>query len=71
MNNKRDARLNYYEGIRQAMMEHIKTTEEGIRNLEGVKSSKIEKLVADIHKEHEKLLKRIDREIRQEKARSA
>lgn len=51
------------------MLEHIRATEEGIRNLAGVKPSKIEKLVADIHKEHEKLLKRIDREIRQEKAR--
>lgn len=67
MNNKREARLQYYQGVRQATLDHIKKTEEGLRNLQGVKPEKIEKLVADLHKQHEKLLKRIDREIKQEK----
>ncbi|HEX3422267.1 MAG TPA: hypothetical protein VHS33_02535 [Sphingomicrobium sp.] len=69
MNNKREARLSYYEGIRSAMLEHIKVTEEGLRHLKGVKPAKIEKMVADLHKQHEKLLRRIDRRIKAETAR--
>jgi hypothetical protein len=69
MDNKRAARLTYYEGVRQATLDHIKTTEEGIRKLEGVKPAKIEKLIADLHEQHEKLLRRIDRHIKDEKAR--
>jgi len=66
VNDKREARLKYYEGIRQATLDHIKATEDGLRKLEGVKPAKIEKLVADIHKQHERLLKRIDRRIKRE-----
>jgi hypothetical protein len=55
--------MQYYEGVREAMLEHVRTTEEGIRKLEGVEPAKIEKLVADVHKRHEKLLKRVDRQI--------
>lgn len=66
MNNKRAARLAYYEGVKQATLEHIKATEESLRKLEGVKPAKIEKLVADLQQTHEKLLKRIDRHIKEE-----
>jgi hypothetical protein len=66
MNNKRAVRLKYYEGIRQATLDHIKATEDGVRKLEGVKPAKIEKLMADVHKKHEKLLERIDRLIKHE-----
>ena len=65
--NKRAARLEYYERVRQGMLEHIKVTEDNLRNLDGVKPAKIEKLVADLRKTHEKLLRRIDRRIKQEK----
>ena len=68
MNGKREARLRYYDGIRSAMLDHAKVTEEGLRKLEGIKPAKLEEMVAELHKEHEKLLKRIDRYIKQEKA---
>ena len=66
---KRTARIGYYEGIRQATLEHFKVTEEGLRKLKDMDASKIEKLVADIHKRHEKLLNRFDGLIKEEKAR--
>ena len=65
--NKRAARLEYYERVREGMLEHVKVTEDKLRKLEGVKPAKIEKLVADLRKTHEKLLRRIDRRIKQEK----
>jgi hypothetical protein len=68
--NKREARLDYYKGVREATLEHIKATEEGIRKLKDVKPAKIEKVVADLHKRHEKLLKRIERRIKLETTRS-
>jgi hypothetical protein len=64
--NKRAMRLEYYEGVRQGMMEHIQVTENNLRNLEGVKPGKLEKLMADLHKTHEKLLERIDRHMKEE-----
>jgi hypothetical protein len=67
MNNKREARLRYYEGVRNATLEHIKATEEGLRKLEGIKPAKIEALISDLRRRHEKLLKRIDRHIKEEK----
>lgn len=58
--NKRSARLAYYEGMRNAAEEQFKLTEDGIRKLEGLSPTQIEKIVADLHKRHEKLLNRID-----------
>ena len=69
MKNKRDARLAYYEGIKQATFEHIKATEASIRKLKDVPPEKIEKLVAAVHKRHMELLKRIDRHIKDETRR--
>lgn len=69
--NRRAARIEYYQGMRQAMLEHAETTEEKIRNLEALKPEKAEKLVADLRKTHEKLLKRIDNQIKQERERSS
>lgn len=66
--NKRGARIEYYQGIRHAMLEHAESTEKKIRNLEGLRPGKADKLVADLQKTHEKLLKRIDNQIRQERA---
>ena len=66
MNNKREARLKYYRGVREATQEHIKTTEESLRRLKDVKPEKIEKVIADLHKQHAKLLRRIDRHIKEE-----
>jgi hypothetical protein len=65
---KRAARIGYYEGIRTAALEHFKITEEGLRKLKDMDASKVEKLVADVHKRHEKLLNRIDGLIKEEKA---
>lgn len=71
MADKRAARVAYYQGIRDAALEQFRATEEGLRKLEGLKPSQIEKLVADVHKRHEKLLKRIDRYLKEEKARDS
>jgi hypothetical protein len=69
MNSKQEGRTRYLEGVRGAMLEHAETTEAGIRKLKGVKPERTEKLVADLHKQHEELLRRIDREINLETVR--
>jgi DNA-binding PadR family transcriptional regulator len=68
MGRKSAARLAYYEGLRNALLEHFEITEQGLRKLKDVKPSQIEKLVADIQKQHRKLLNRIDRQIHDEQA---
>ena len=67
---KSEARVAYYEAIRLAALEQFKATEEGLRQLEGLKASKIERLVASVHKRHTKLLKRLDQQIKDEKAQA-
>jgi hypothetical protein len=67
MTDKHEARLSYYEGVRQAMLKHFEATEDGLRKLEGVKLAKIEKLIPDLRKRHDKLLTRVDRQIKLEK----
>jgi recombinational DNA repair protein RecR len=69
MNNKREARSKYYQGLREAMVEHIKTTEQSLRKLPGIEPAKLEKITLDLQKQHEKLLKRIDRHIEENKIR--
>jgi hypothetical protein len=64
---KRAARVTYYEGIKRAAVEQFKTTEEGLRKLQGLKPGQAEKLIADVHKRHEKLLKRIDQYIKDDR----
>jgi hypothetical protein len=66
MNRKSAARLSYYEGVRKALLEHFEITEQGLRTLKDLKPSQIEKLIADVQKQHRKLLDRIDRRIRDE-----
>jgi hypothetical protein len=68
---KRAVRLKYYEGVRQATLEHIKATEESLRKLKDVKPARMEELVADLQKRHQKLLKRIDRQIEEQKNRDS
>jgi hypothetical protein len=66
MSRKSAARLTYYEGIRKALLEHFEMTEQSLRKLTDVKPPQMEKLVADVQKQHRKLLDRIDRRIRRE-----
>jgi hypothetical protein len=66
MSRKTEARLAYYEGVRKALLEHFEITEQGLRNLKDLKPAQIEKLVADVQKQHRKLLNRIDRHIHDE-----
>ena len=66
MKTKREARVAYFEGIKQATVDHMRVTEEGLRKLEDVPPNKIERLVADLQKQHAKLLKRIDRRLKEE-----
>ena len=68
MKDKRAARIAYYEGVRRAALTEFKATEDGLRKLQDVDPRKIEKVVADVHKRHARLLGRIDRQIREEKA---
>jgi len=66
MNDRRKPGPGYYEGVRSAMLEHMKITEEGLRRLDGLTPTKVEELVVGIHERHEKLLRRIDGRIREE-----
>ena len=68
MSRKSEARLAYYEGVRKALLEHFENTEQTLRKLKDVKPAQIEKLVAEIQKQHRKLLDRIDRRIQDEQA---
>lgn len=66
MKDKKSARAAYYDGIKQAAVDQFKITEENLRKLKGLRPDQVERLIADVHKRHEKLLKRIDRHIKQQ-----
>lgn len=63
MSDKHHALRDYYEGIRKAAVEEFATTEERLRKLEGLSEKEIEKLIASVHKRHDKLIGRIDRRL--------
>lgn len=69
MADKGTARVTFYEGIRQAAVDQFATTEENLRKLEGLKPPQIENLIADVHKRHEEMLRRIEHHIREERVR--
>jgi hypothetical protein len=66
---KREAELHYYEGLRAAMEDHARVTEEGLRGLEGVGEKKLAKLIAAVRKRHQKLIGDLDRRIAAETGR--
>lgn len=53
----------YYQAIMQAAEEQFELTEHKLRRLEGLKPAQIDKLVDVVHGRHEKLLKRIERQL--------
>jgi hypothetical protein len=63
MKRKSAAKLAYYEGVRKALLEHFEITEQGLRKLKDVKPAQI---VAEVQKQHRKLLSRIDQRIHDE-----
>ena len=71
MVNKRDASLLYYRGVRDAMAEHVRKTEDGLRALTGVEAGDAERLISAVQKRHDKLLQKIDGKIAAEIAREA
>jgi len=71
MVNKRDARLLYYRGIREAMVEHVKKTEDGLRAVTGLEPGDAKKLISAVQKRHAKLLQKIDSKIAAEMAPTA
>jgi hypothetical protein len=71
MSRKREARIAYYNGLKTSMARHIRATEKGIRSMEGVSETEMEKLLASVRKKHEKLLKRIDDQFATDLAASA
>jgi hypothetical protein len=63
MSSKRDARVDYYRGVRDALNEHMATTEMGLRQLSGLSDAEKDKIVASVRKRHERLLKEVDRKL--------
>jgi hypothetical protein len=64
VNGERDARLKFYEGVREATLEHLKATEDSLRRLEGVEPAKIAELISELNRLNQKMMDRIDRYIR-------
>jgi hypothetical protein len=60
---KRDAELAYYQTAKAALMEHMATTEKGLRRLKDLPPPKADKIIEAIRKRHDKLLRRIDRQV--------
>ncbi len=71
MLNKRDARLLYYRGVREAMAEHVQKTEDGLRALTAMEPGDAKRLISAVKKRHDKLLQKIDSKIAAEMAREA
>ncbi len=65
---KSEMRLAYLHGIKDALNEHMMTTEAGMRALPEIKEKQVDAIVASVRKRHDKLVERIDRQIA--KARS-
>jgi hypothetical protein len=63
MAGKRKARIAYYEGVKEALAEHMRTTETGIRDLPRLSATEKDKLVASVRKHHAKLLKQVDQNL--------
>ena len=59
MTAKRKTRIAYYEGAIDALEQHLKTTESGLRSLTDVSADKIDELVAAVRKDHKKLVAKI------------
>ena len=60
MAGKRKARIAYYEGVKNALEDHIRKTEEGIRGLPRLSEEQKKKLVSSVRKHHRKLVKQVD-----------
>jgi hypothetical protein len=60
---KRESRIAYYEGVKEALAEHLRATEEGIRRLPQLSNPQKEKLLEAVRKDHRKLLKRVDQNL--------
>ncbi len=71
MVDKREARLLYYRGVRDALVEHVRKTEDGLRALTGIEPGDAKKLISAVQKRHDKLLQKIDTKIAAEVAAAA
>lgn len=69
MAGKKEARIAYYRGVKEALTEHMATTETGLRALPGLEEKELDKVVASVRKRHEKLLKEIDQHLAEDNAR--
>ena len=56
---KRKTRMAYFEGAKQALEEHFRATETGPQALKGVSGEKLDKLLASVRKDHDKLVAKI------------
>lgn len=56
---KRHARMAYYSGLKDALVDHMTRTENGLRALQGVSEKQIEKMVAAVRKKHDKLMRQV------------
>src|SRR5579864_7885795 len=63
MTTKRAAHAAHFEGIKDAMDKHMAATEAGLRTLPGMATEKVDKIVASVRKQHDKLVQQIDQQI--------
>ena len=50
MTKQSEARATYYRGLKEALTEHMVKTESGLRSLPGISKTKMDKIVASVHK---------------------
>lgn len=60
---KNSSLLAYYRGVRSALIDHFDRTRAGVQALEVLKPKQIAKIIADLEKQHYRLLDRVDRRI--------
>jgi hypothetical protein len=63
MAGKRKARIAYYEDVKEALADHMRTTETGIRVLPGLTDVQKDKLVASVRKDYARLVKQVDQNL--------
>jgi hypothetical protein len=67
MAGKHKARITYLDGARQALLDHMQTTEDGIRRLLATNPAQADRIISSVRKRHDKLIKQLDREIATER----
>jgi hypothetical protein len=71
MSAKRNATIQYYEGVKASLAQMVQDTEAIVLKLTELKGADAEKVIKSVRKKHERLLARIDRNLASERAKGA